>query len=64
MARRVWLCDTCNGASIEMPWKCPICYKETCPNCFEIYGVCKECAKGKTTDELKELTKWDDEYYE
>lgn len=59
MAKRVWWCDTCKGICLEKPWKCPVCGKEICDNCFDRFAVCRECAAGKTDDEVKTLSNWD-----
>ncbi len=61
MARRVWECETCKGSYPLKPWECPVCGVETCELCFDRFAVCKTCAIGKTDDELKALSDWQDE---
>lgn len=57
-----WECERCHKWDTSEPWNCPVCKKETCEYCFSAYGVCNECAKGKTPDECKvmaEANGWD-----
>jgi hypothetical protein len=59
--KRVWQCDSCCGISINMPWKCPVCGKETCDSCFDRFCICKKCSEGKTDEELKTLSNWEED---
>lgn len=52
-----WKCETCGLFSKCGSWKCPICGIKTCENCFDRFSVCKECAKGKTDKQLKNILK-------
>jgi len=51
--RRMWICDSCGQPSVSIPWSCPGCGRETCEECFDRFGHCKECAAGKTDEELR-----------
>ena len=52
-------CDSCGDISTDdntptgelIPWKCPVCGKETCSKCFSTYAVCTECASTRTSHE-------------
>ncbi len=47
-----WRCDRCKIVHSDMPWGCPGCEEEVCDNCAWIYGHCRACSEGKTTEEL------------
>jgi hypothetical protein len=55
MTYRAWICERCGyGQKFRSNvWDCPGCDKESCDNCFERYGFCKECAKGKSDEEMR-----------
>lgn len=50
-----WKCDNCeeHRKSRFDFWPCPGCNKEVCEGCFDRFGHCKECSKGKTDEELR-----------
>ena len=50
-----YICDNCLKANKLKSWifYCLDCEKEICDNCMHGYATCKECADGKTEDELK-----------
>ena len=54
--KTVYICENCNGTSPLMSWifSCYNCGKEICDTCMHGYGVCEECAKGKTEKELED----------
>ena len=57
-----WECERCHEWDTDKPWNCPVCGKETCEHCFDSYGVCRDCAKGKTPEQCKDLAEkngWD-----
>ena len=56
MAERGWRCGSCGRFYPNAPWDCPACGKEVCENCFDRYGLCKECCKGKTDEECRALS--------
>ena len=55
MTYRAWICERCRAPQIyrDNIWDCPGCEKEGCDSCFDRYGHCKECAAGKTDEELR-----------
>jgi hypothetical protein len=50
-----WKCDSCGTISPEEPWNCPSCGKEVCESCLDRFMLCKDCSKGKTSLECKEI---------
>jgi len=62
---KCWKCDTCGFIDNNEPWDCPVCGKEVCESCFEMYMICKDCADGKTHEEVKIMSEklgyeWDE----
>ena len=55
MAYQRWICESCDGQHRTRcsMWTCPGCGLETCDHCFDRYGHCKPCAKGKPDEELR-----------
>ena len=55
MAYRAWICERCRAPHRFRSniWDCPGCDKEGCDSCFELYAHCKECAVGKTDEDLR-----------
>lgn len=52
--RIAYVCDSCDKVQILRRWifTCLYCEKEICEDCMHGYATCKECAKGKTEQEL------------
>jgi hypothetical protein len=55
MTYQAWICESCLAMhqTRASMWNCPSCEKEVCDTCFETYGHCKPCAKGKADEELR-----------
>ena len=53
--KTAYVCDNCHKASELRSWifYCIECGKVICENCMHGYATCKECADGKTEDELE-----------
>lgn len=54
--RILYQCEACQCAHKIRSWifHCWDCGKEVCEDCMYSYATCKDCAKSKTDDELKE----------
>jgi len=49
-------CDSCgevtySPSSRNAPWKCPLCYEETCEKCCGENDCCEKCTKTHTLKE-------------
>jgi 3-oxoacyl-(acyl-carrier-protein) synthase len=53
--KRGYKCDNCDGFTTSKLWifLCIGCEKEICESCMAGWGACKECAEGKTEEELE-----------
>ena len=51
----VYLCENCNTIHSLKGWifNCVECNKEICECCMYGWATCKECAVGKTKEELE-----------
>lgn len=49
------VCESCLGInkSSRNFYTCPDCKKETCEKCFDRYAFCKECANGRSDQDLE-----------
>lgn len=58
----VYQCDNCGEVSRSKTWifHCCECDKEICESCMHGWATCKECAKGKTREELEK--RFDENY--
>lgn len=54
--KHAYICDNCERVTVYRSWifNCNICGKEICEDCMYGWAVCKECARNKSDDELKE----------
>jgi len=55
-----YICDNCNKTQTIRSWvfNCIQCGKEICENCMFGWATCKECAQGKSKEEIQK--RWDD----
>ena len=53
--KTVYVCERCNAEHDSQMWvfDCYTCGKEICEDCMYGWGVCQECAKGKTREFLE-----------
>ena len=53
--KRGYICDNCGEAHpiSTLIFPCYDCDKEICDSCMHGWATCKECAKGKSEEELE-----------